>query len=289
MGRLTAPGRDQRLTRSHGASAFREGPEKPPRPHGRLDHLGEVWVLLRAILDQLVEEVLRDLDTSLRCQRASYRIGDLSEGGQRPSTHTPGDIIQSVSESAPGLLPIFRSGNQLKLLGSLFVLAGAEFSIAELERRTGVSQQTISREVGRLGDAGLLSARRSGRMTLVQANQGSPYFPELRRLLLKAAGPSVVLAERLTEVAGVTEAHLFGSWARRYEGELGPPPADVDVLIVGDADPDRVEAVCVEVGRGLGLEVNPVVLSEAEWRDPTSGFVRQLRHGPLVELIAPRA
>lgn len=193
-----------------------------------------------------------------------------------------------MSESSPGLLPIFRSGNQLRLLGFLFVHAGAEFSIAELERRTGISQQTISREVARLTEAGLLSVRRAGRMTLVGANEGSSYFPDLRALLLKAAGPSVMLAERLAEIAGITEAYLFGSWARRYDGEPGPPPADVDVLVIGDADPDAVEAVCEDVGRDLGLEVNPVVLSEAEWRDPASGFVRQLRGGSLVELTPHR-
>ncbi|MGQ0670645.1 MAG: MarR family transcriptional regulator [Actinomycetota bacterium] len=199
-------------------------------------------------------------------------------------TYIAGDIIRSVSESPPGLLPIFRSRHQLRLLGYLFVHAGSEFSIAELERRTGISQQTISREVDRLARAGLLSVRPAGRMRLVEADAGSPYFFELRALLLKVSGPAVVLAESLAGVTGIREAYLFGSWALRYQGELGPPPADVDVLVVGDADPDAVEAVCVDVGRRLRIEVNPVVLSDEEWRRSGSGFLRQLRRGPLVQL-----
>ena len=190
-----------------------------------------------------------------------------------------------MSEAPPGLLPIFRSRHQLRLLAHLFVHAGSPSSIAELERRLGVPQQTISREVDRLTKAGLLSVTTAGRMKLVEANSASPCFPELRGLLLKAAGPALVLGERLAEVPGIGEAHVFGSWARRYEGELGPPPADVDVLVVGDPDPDSVEVACVEAGRHLGLEVNPVVLSEAEWRGARSGFVRQLRRGPLVRLL----
>ncbi len=200
------------------------------------------------------------------------------------NTHILGDIIRSVSESPPGLLPIFRSRQQLALLGYLFVHAGQAFSLAELERRTGVAQQTISREVDRLAKAGLLSVRPAGRMKLVEADAGSPYFPELRALLLKVSGPAVALAEGLKGIAGILEAYLFGSWARRYQGELGPPPADVDLLVVGDADPDVVEGACVEVGRRLGIEVNPVVLSDDEWRGSGSGFVRQLREGPLVRL-----
>jgi len=196
-----------------------------------------------------------------------------------------GGIIRSVSEAPPGLLPIFRSRHQLELLGYLFVHAGSAFSIAELERRTGIPQQTISREVDRLAKAGLISVRTAGRMKLVEAAAGSPYFPELRALLLKVAGPAVVLRDLLDRVAGVQEAYVFGSWALRYEGELGPPPADVDVLVVGDADPDAVEAACVEAGRRLGLEVNPVVLSQGEWRRSRSGFISQLRQDPIVRLL----
>ena len=190
-----------------------------------------------------------------------------------------------MSESPPALLPIFRSQNQLRLLGYLFVNADAALSIAELERRTGIPQQTLSREVDRLAEAGLLTVRSSGRMRLVAANGGSPYFAELQALLLKVAGPVVVLSEALTEVRGIQEAHIFGSWAHRYLGERGPSPADVDVVVVGDADPEAVEAACIEVGGRLGLEVNAIVLSDEEWERRASGFLRQLREGPLVQVV----
>jgi len=200
-----------------------------------------------------------------------------------------GDIIQNVSESAPTLLPIFRSQSQLRLLGYMFVHTGSEISIGELERRTGIPQQTISREVDRLAQAGILAVRSLGRMRLVAANPDSPYFAELQGLLLKAAGPALLLSEALAEVRGIREAHIFGSWARRYHGEPGPAPADVDLVVVGDADPEAVETLSVEVGRRLGLEVNPVVLSEQEWDDADSGFLRQLHEGPLVQVAPSRS
>ena len=98
-----------------------------------------------------------------------------------------------------------------------------------------------------------------------------------------------MLADRLRRVHGIEGAYVFGSWARRYEGEVGPPPADIDVRVAGDADPDAVEAACVEAGRRLGLEVDPVVLSEEEWRRSRSGFVRQVRRGPLVQILPVEA
>ena len=122
-------------------------------------------------------------------------------------------------------------------------------------------------------------------MKLVEANEDSTYFTELRALLLKATGPAILLGDRLRRVHGIDEAYVFGSWARRYAGEIGPTPADIDVMVVGDADPDAVEAACLHAGRRLGLEVNPVVLSGAEWRRSRSGFVRQVRKGPLVRVL----
>ena len=58
------------------------------------------------------------------------------------------------------------------------------------------------------------------------------------------------------------------------------------MVVVGDVDPEAVDAVCEEVGRRLGLEVNAIVLSEQEWDERDSGFLRQLHEGPLVQ-VAP--
>jgi hypothetical protein len=49
-----------------------------------------------------------------------------------------------VSQSAPPLLPIFRSAAQLAVLAELFTGSARELSIGELARRTGVPQATVS-------------------------------------------------------------------------------------------------------------------------------------------------
>ncbi len=145
-----------------------------------------------------------------------------------------------------------------------------------------IPQQTVSREVDRLVRAGLLNDRRQGRMHFVRPNPANPYFPELSGLLLKALGPRTVLAEQLAGLDGVDEAYLFGSWARRYQGEPGAPPNDIDIAIIGQPDVDKVYEACRQAGAILGQDVNPVILTPQEWKDRRSGFVRQIRTGPLV-------
>jgi len=83
----------------------------------------------------------------------------------------------------------------------------------------------------------------------------------------------------------VDEAFVFGSWAARYAGEPGPPPRDIDVLVVGDASLRSVRRACSRVEEELKIEVNPVVLSPDEWSAAKpEPFVAQLRSQPLVPI-----
>lgn len=190
-----------------------------------------------------------------------------------------------MSKSAPALLPIFRSQNQLRLLGHLFLRPEVEHTIADLETATGIPQQTLSREVARLARAGIIRDRRQGRMHFVAANQAGLYFPELAGLLLKALGPRQALVEELADIDRVREAYIFGSWARRYQGEAGTPPGDVDVVVIGEPEVDAVYEACRRVARRTGQEVNPVVLSQREWEAMESGFLREVRAGSLVQVV----
>ena len=191
-----------------------------------------------------------------------------------------------MKTQAPLLLPLFRSGSQARLLTEVYLHAPAEGeTLSELAARAGVSVGTAHREVSRLEEAGLVRSTRRRKERLVQANPDSPYYSDLRSLLLKAFGPASVLGQQLSGIAGIEEAHIFGSWARRYTGEPGRPPFDLDVLVVGNPAPDDVYAACRRAEVELGLEVNATILSQSEWRNEASAFLRHLRHGPLVPIV----
>jgi predicted nucleotidyltransferase len=187
--------------------------------------------------------------------------------------------------SPPHLLPIFRSSGQAKLLTQLFALPeGENLTLAGLGRAAGLAPSRVHREVERLESAGLVRSERVGTARLVRPNIQSPYYPELRSLLLKAFGPAAVLEPLLREVPGVEEASLFGSWASRYLGEPGLAPGDIDLLVVGEVDPGQVYRVCRRAEDVLGRPVNPTILSRQEWTDPQSGFARAVQAGARLPL-----
>jgi predicted nucleotidyltransferase len=187
--------------------------------------------------------------------------------------------------SPPHLLPIFRSSGQAKLLAQLFALPEGEgVTLAALGRAAGLAPSRVHREVESLESAGLVRSERLGTARLVRPNVDSPYYPELRALLLKAFGPAAVLESLLRELPGVEEASLFGSWASRYLGEPGPAPSDIDLLVVGDVGPGDVYRACRQAEGVLGLPVSPTILSRQEWSDRVSDFVRAVHEGARVPL-----
>lgn len=156
-----------------------------------------------------------------------------------------------MSRSAPALAPLFRSDQQLRILATLYADVGDELSIGALAQQAGVAQATASREVARLAEHGLVVTRSLGRNTLVSPNWDLPWAKDLRAILVQTVGVLGHLADALVGVAGVDEAFVFGSWAARYTGEPGPPPRDIDVLVVGDASLRSVRRACSRVEEEL--------------------------------------
>lgn len=201
------------------------------------------------------------------------------------SIHYLHDIIHIMNPTAVGILPIFRSRHQLDLLTHLFLNTGRPRSVADIARATRVPQPTVSREVARLEKAGLVTVQLQGRSKLVQANPLNPFFADLRSLLLKATGPGSVIGHYLKKVTDIESAFIFGSWARRYDGEFGRYPEDIDVLVIGDPSPEDVDEACRRASRKLGFAVSPVIALPSEWRNAASGFLKQLKREPLVQIL----
>lgn len=194
-------------------------------------------------------------------------------------------MIDNVTETAPALAPLFRSDQQMRILAVLFTNPEEEFAIGEIARLASVAQATVSREVARLAQHGLVITRMMGRNKLASPNWSLPWAPELRRILDQTVGVLGRLGEALSGLAGVDGAFVFGSWAARYGGEPGPYPRDIDVVVVGEAALQSVRRACRELEHDLRVEINPIVVTCATWesRDPEP-LVAQLKQQPLIPI-----
>jgi DNA-binding MarR family transcriptional regulator len=170
-------------------------------------------------------------------------------------------------------MPIFRSQRQAELLALLFLPPTAELTLTELASHLGVTAGAVHAEVERLIDAGLLIDRFVGRSRLIRANTKARAARALSELLLLSFGPERVVAEEFRELPRTAQVVIYGSWARRYHGQPGPEPADIDVMVIGQPVRDAVYAAADRATHRLGIPVNTTVRSPEAWARDSDALV----------------
>ena len=185
---------------------------------------------------------------------------------------------------APALAPLLRSNAQGDILALVLLQPDQEFSLADIGRAVDALPATVHREVSRLVDATALLDRSVGRARLVRANPEYELAAPLTDLVLLTYGPKALLPGILRDVRGIEHAHIYGSWAARYEGESGPPPRDVDVILIGSPSRAQMFDATREAERVLRREVNLTRVSVSDWDARATPFIQTVRSRPLVEL-----
>ena len=187
---------------------------------------------------------------------------------------------------APPLAPILRSKAQAEILAMVLGDPTAEFSLTELAELVGTSAATVGREIARAKQVGVVQVRVVGRTKLVSANTSSEYFEPLAQLVLLAFGPKGLLTEALDKCPGIEAAYLYGSWAARYEGVQGPPPRDIDLLVIGNPDRSAVYAALEPIEGKLSHPIQVTFRTPEQWEEASDPFIATVRSRPLVRLTA---
>jgi DNA-binding transcriptional ArsR family regulator len=192
-------------------------------------------------------------------------------------------------QPTPALLPILRSQQQGEILALLLGNPDLELSLTQIAARTGTPHASVHREVERAEQAGLVVSRKLGNTRLVRANTDSPYYTGLAEVLTRAFGVPAVLAGVLRPVNGIAAAYIYGSWAARHEGQTGQRPVgDIDVLILGEPDRDRLYAALSDAEERLGRPVQATIRG-ADWLGTGSGaFHDTVTSRPLLRLTLER-
>lgn len=150
-----------------------------------------------------------------------------------------------------------------RVLGLLLLHPEEALHGREIARRTGLPAGTLTRELRRLADVGLLTQVRRGNQLIYAANRQSPIFSELSGILRKTSGVADVLRDALAPVAmRIQCAFVFGSVARGAETE----GSDIDLLVIGEVGFGEIVEALYPAQSALGREINPKVFSVQEWR-----------------------
>lgn len=178
------------------------------------------------------------------------------------------------------LLPEYRR----RVLGLLLLRPDEALHGREIARRTGLPAGTVTRELTRLAEVGLLRRDKRGNQQVYSANPQCPIFLELASILRKTSGLADVLRLALAPAVGQIQcAFVFGSVAQGRETS----GSDVDVMIVGMLDFAQAVSLLYPAQAQLGREVNPKVYTPQEFADlaGSDAFLRQVLAKPKIFLI----
>jgi DNA-binding Lrp family transcriptional regulator len=205
--------------------------------------------------------------------------------GRLDSFHILQDTYQDMKTVPNPLVPILRSRVQAEVLATVLLHPDREWTLTQLAELVGTSVSTVQREIERAEESGVVSTRRLGNSRLVRAETGGLLTGPLSDLLLRSVGAKQVITEVLGEVPGIQAAYLYGSWVARFFGSGGPVPRDIDLLVLGEPDRERLEGAITVAEHKLARPIGLTIRKPSWWHDGHDAFRRELTKRPILELF----
>ncbi len=176
------------------------------------------------------------------------------------------------------------SETRTKILAKLVLNSDSMFYMRELEKELDLNFSLVHRELTNLKRLGLVTDERRGKIRLFRINKSSPIYPEVRGLVLKTVGIGDVIRDALKDVGEVKYALVFGSIARGDE----KTSSDVDLLLIGDIDEEKLIAKTKNAEDKIGREVNYIIWSEKEFKKRIKermGLLIEMERNPIIMII----
>jgi len=176
-----------------------------------------------------------------------------------------------------------------KVLSLLLLNPAEQYHQREIARLTGTISGTLSRELAKMVEAGVLQKVRVGNQVHYRANLDCSIFTELVSILRKTDGWLQTLSVALQPLASqMSAAFVFGSMA---SGKAGPD-SDIDLMVIGDVGFSELIAALYPLQETVGREINPKQYPASEWFQMVKdqgGFVRDVLSKPKLFVIGSEA
>jgi len=237
--------------------------------------------------DQSVVEVCRNLGIGLLLVNGGVVEVVKPEHGKALASVQ--ELVGSVKPKAhqmvlrSSLERLFRSRAQILILKLLFLNPAGKFHVNGIARRTGLASSVVSKECKSLLSLGLVTRSTQGSLTLFEINKKGVIHDELKRIFLKYELLDELLASKLRSEQ-IKYALIYGSFAKGTEGER----SDVDLLVVGDIEDDKLLKAVNEVERETGREVNYNLWTSKELAEKVKDqipLLREIAKTPVIMIV----
>lgn len=156
---------------------------------------------------------------------------------------------------------LFISKVRLKVLKHMLTNWEKEFHIRAIVRATNEEINAVRRELKNLESFGIFKSERRANRVFYWTNSKNPFFHELRSMMLKDSEELKLIAKVLgkikrVELVVITQAYID----KKYESEN-----DIDILIIGNPDVNKITKEMNEVEKELKREFRMAILSKEDY------------------------
>jgi DNA-binding transcriptional ArsR family regulator len=129
------------------------------------------------------------------------------------------------------------SKTRVKLLLKFFSHANSGY-LRSLAKEFDESTNSVRVELNRLTEAGLLVSEEEGKTKLYKANEGHPFFHEIKNMVSKFLGLDDLMERIVTRMGDVEKAYIVGDYAK------GVDSGTVHMILIGkDLDRDYLDFI----------------------------------------------
>jgi DNA-binding transcriptional ArsR family regulator len=129
------------------------------------------------------------------------------------------------------------SKTRIKLLLKFFSHANSGY-LRSLAKEFDESTNSVRVELNRLTEAGLLVSEEEGKTKLYKANEGHPFFHEIKNMVSKFLGLDDLMERIVTRMGDVEKAYIVGDYAK------GIDSGTVHMILIGkDLDRDYLDFI----------------------------------------------
>lgn len=168
-----------------------------------------------------------------------------------------------------------KSSLRAKVLLYFFSNPTSSLYVREMAQILHVDATNLSKELSRLEKAGVFVSNLRGNQKYFTINKTYPLYNELRSIVFKTVGIEGGIRKLLDGIEGILCAFIYGSFAEGKEH----PESDIDLLIVGKLDEDKLIEKIGAFEKDIGREINYNIYLPVEFkhrRDKNDSFINNV-------------
>lgn len=177
-----------------------------------------------------------------------------------------------------------RSKVAIKLLDYYFLNPEAQVYINELARILELDPKNTETKLKELEKEGLFKSEFRGKQRYFFLAKDNSVLEHYRQIFLKTHGIEKMLKDMMSNIKGLKEAYLFGS----YAGNKMDSSSDIDLLAVGAHSVLELQRVVAKLQKDTGREFNITNLSAKEFekkKEENDPFINGIFKTKIIRLI----